>query len=230
MKTYAFIFARGGSKGLPGKNIKDLNGKPMLAYSIEIAQQIDSIDRVFVSTDDKEIAAIAEKYNAEIINRPIKLAQDNSAEWEAWKHAVTYVNKKYGQFDIFISLPTTAPLRNKDDVKSCLSTLTQDIDIVITVSESDNNPFFNMVQLGKSGQAQLFNKSETTFTRRQDVPKAFNITTVAYATKPEFIMKSNGIFNGKVHAVKIPQERAIDIDTITDFKIAECLLKTSLGN
>ena len=88
MKIFAFIFARGGSKGIPGKNIRNLGGKPLLAHSILMAQSIDKISRVFVSTDDQEIADIGAEYGAEIIERPPELAQDDSSEWLAWLHAI----------------------------------------------------------------------------------------------------------------------------------------------
>ena len=87
MKTYAFIFARGGSKGLPGKNIKNLNGKPLLAYSIEMAKSVEAIEEVFVSSDDEDIKAVALKYKAKVISRPKNLATDNSPEIDSWRHA-----------------------------------------------------------------------------------------------------------------------------------------------
>lgn len=225
MKIYAFIFARGGSKGVPGKNIKNLSGLPLIAYSIKLAQSISEVEKIFVSTDDIEIAEVASKYGAEIINRPAELAQDTSSEWGAWRHAVNYVTEKYGIFDIFLSLPTTAPLRNKDDVINCLDAINEDVDVVITISESHNNPHFNMVKIDENGRTQLFNTTVKKIVRRQDVPEAFNITTVAYVTRPSFILDKYGIFEGNVHSVRVPQERAIDIDTHLDFKIAELLIK-----
>ena len=113
MKTYAFIFARGGSKGLPGKNIKMFAGKPMLAHSIEMAMNIDEIERVFVSTDDSEIADTALRWGAEVINRPGELAQDNSPEWLAWQHAIRTIRSAKGEpkIDVFVSIPPTSPLR-----------------------------------------------------------------------------------------------------------------------
>ena len=229
MKTYAFIFARGGSKGLPGKNIKMFAGKPMLAHSIEMAMNIDEIERVFVSTDDSEIADTALRWGAEVINRPGELAQDNSPEWLAWLHAVKYVNTEYGIFDKFISLPVTAPLRAKEDVENCLSALREGVDMIVTVTESGRNPFFNMVRIDESDAVHLFSQGSKRITRRQDAPKAYDMTTVAYVTRPEFVLKSRGVFDGVVHAVIIPQERAIDIDTPVDFTIAACLSKKVEG-
>lgn len=225
MKKYAFIFARGGSKGIPRKNLVELGGKPLIAHSINTAQSISDIDKVFVSTEDKEIAYVAKLEGAEIIERPQDLASDDSPEWVSWKHAVEYVSKKFGEFDMFISLPTTSPLRAKQDVEACMSKLDGNADIIISVSPSHNNPYFNMVQIESSGAVALFNPSKERYTRRQDVPKAYNISTVTYVTSPEFIRKANGIFDGDVGAVEIPLERAVDIDNFFDLKIARCLIK-----
>ncbi len=227
MTVYAFVFARGGSKGVPRKNVKILGDRPLLAYSIEMARDMGEIDKTFVSTDDDEIAQIAREWGAEVIRRPEELAQDDSPEWLAWQHAVSHVEKKYGKFNVFVSLSATAPLRSKDDVRACLSALSDEdeVDIVVTVTEAGNNPFFNMVSIDANGHAGLFNDSRQVYTRRQDVPKAYNMTTVAYVARTEFIMKAKRIFDGVVKAIDVPQERAIDIDTPVDFEIAKCLIK-----
>ena len=118
MTSYAFIFARGGSKGLPGKNIKPLLGKPLIQYSIEVALQTSGINKVFVSTDDADIAKVSRLNGAIVIERPVELAQDDSPEWQAWKHAIGWVREQYGDFEEFISLPATSPLRSVKDVES----------------------------------------------------------------------------------------------------------------
>ena len=104
MRTFAFIFARGGSKGVPGKNKKILSGKPLIAHAIELAQNIEIIKKIFVSTEDGKIAAVAEEFGAELIPRPVELTQDDSPEWLAWRHAVVWVEDKYGSFDIFLNI------------------------------------------------------------------------------------------------------------------------------
>jgi len=222
MKTFAFIFARGGSKGVPGKNFKMFAGKPLISYSIESARAVSEITAIFVSTDDIRIAEIADNSGAIVINRPEELAQDSSAEWLAWQHAVEWVNKRFGEFERFISLPATAPLRKKEDIISCLSALDETIDIVVTMKESNRSPWFNMVK--KDGEGNISILLQGDYYRRQDAPLAYDMATVAYVTRPSFIMKNSSIWNGKVHGVIIPEERAIDIDTPLDFKIAEILM------
>ncbi len=224
MKTFAFIFARGGSKGVPGKNIRDLGGMPLLAHSIIMAKNIDEISRVFVSTDDQDIAYIGSKYGAEIIKRPSNLAQDNSPEWFAWLHAIEWLEDQEIFFDRFISLPTTSPLRNKDDVIKCLNLLDKETDVVVTITNSSRSPYFNMVSK-KDGYIKLLMESEQNFSRRQDVPLVYDMTTVAYVARPNFIKNNSKVFDGRVKAALIPKERAVDIDDEMDFKIAEMLIK-----
>jgi len=224
MKVFAFIFARGGSKGLPGKNIRNLSGKPLLAHSINIAQSIDEVSRIFVSTDDQNIANIGVKYGAEIIKRPMELAKDDTPEWMAWLHAIEYLENKGEYFDCFLSLPTTSPLRNKSDVVKCINLFNDQTDIVVTMSNASRNPYFNMVS-EKNGYIMLLAKDKKKHTRRQDMKNVYDMTTVAYVTSPDFIKNNNTIFDGRVKSVLIPKERAVDIDDEIDFKIAEMLIK-----
>jgi CMP-N-acetylneuraminic acid synthetase len=224
MRTFAFIFARGGSKGVPGKNIKEICGKPLIAYSIDIAQEIDSIEKIFVSTEDEQIAVVAKEYGADIIPRPHSLAQDDSPEWLAWQHAVKWIEEKGESFDVFISLPTTSPLRNKKDITQCLAALDKNTDIVVGVTEAARSPWFNMVQQDNDGFLKVLMENEETYIRRQDTPIIFDMTTVAYVSRPEFIINSLGIFEGQVKGVKIPVERALDIDTELDWKFAEFMI------
>jgi CMP-N-acetylneuraminic acid synthetase len=224
MRTFAFIFARGGSKGVPGKNIKEICGKPLIAYPIEIAKEIESIEKIFVSTEDDNIATVAKEFGADIIPRPHDLAQDDSPEWLAWQHAVKWLEEKGESFDIFVSLPTTSPLRNKKDITQCLATLDDKTDIVVGVSEATRSPYFNMVRKDYNGFLKVFLEDDNKYTRRQETPAIYDMTTVAYVSRSEFIRNATGIFDGKVKGVNIPSERALDIDTELDFEIAEFLM------
>lgn len=230
MKTYAFIFSRGGSKGLPKKNIKELAGKPLLCHSIDIALVAPSIDKVFVSTDDLEIAEIAKNAGAVVIKRPIKLADDHAPEWLAWQHAIEWVGKNYGRFDTFVSLPATSPLRSVGDVETAIQKLRKDAaDVCIAVTPANRSPYFNMVKYNQEGYVELLNKSDDEIKRRQDAPLVFDVTTVVYVSKPDFILNSRGLFSGKVTAIEVPKSRAVDIDDIYDFKLAEAITLSSIG-
>ena len=231
MKNFAFIFARGGSKGLPGKNIKPLLGKTLIEYSIDIAKSSAVIDKVFVSTDDNEIAEIAAIAGAEVILRPNELATDKSPEWLAWRHAIEHVKQLYGEFDNFISLPSTSPLRSLGDVESAiLKQVETKADICISVVEASRSPFFNMVKQSENGFFELVNKPESSVERRQDAPKVYDITTVVYVASPNFVLNNYGLFSGNVTSIEVPKERAVDIDDIYDFLLAETILKKGFNS
>ena len=229
MNRYAFIFARGGSKSLPRKNIKLLNGKPLIAYSIEIAQRIPDIKKVFVSTEDKEISEVAKGWGAEVIDRPADLASDTSPEWYSWRHAIQYVKERHGDIHQFISLPATSPLRNETDVINAMQKLdTTSADICIGITPANRSPYFNMVKLDQEGFCSLVISPENGVFRRQDAPEVFDITTVVYVARPEYVMKKFGLFEGKVASIVVPKVRSVDIDDIYDFKFAETLIKEGL--
>lgn len=225
MSAFAFIFARGGSKGLPRKNVLPLAGKPLINYSIETALQTPQIERVFVSTEDAEIAATAEQAGATVINRPAELAQDNSPEWAAWQHAVEHVERTVGPFEVFVSLPATSPLRGVVDVTASIEQLANtDADICISVTPAARSPYFNMVKPVENNLVELVNKPKNAVTRRQDAPDVYDITTVVYTAHTGFVKSNSGVFEGKVTSVEIPKHRAVDIDDIYDFKMAEVLV------
>ncbi len=224
MIVYAFIFARGGSKGLPGKNIRPLGGIPLLARSILVARQLPAVARVIVSTDAGEIAAVAREYGAEVILRPDELAGDTAPEWLAWQHAIRTVEARGDHFDVFLSLPATSPLRSAADVQNCLDALGEDTDVVITVTPATRNPYFNMVVREADGSSRVVCGSAGVV-RRQDAPPIYDITTVAYATRPAFVLGHERLFDGRVKSVVVPRERAVDIDDIYDFKMAEFMLE-----
>jgi N-acylneuraminate cytidylyltransferase len=228
MKFTAFVFARGGSKGLPGKNIRSLCGKPLIAWSIEQALSVNRVERVIVSTDCEEIASIARAYGAQVpFIRPAELAADHSPEWLAWRHALKYLEIAEGHLpEAMLSVPATAPLRTRADLEKCLDEYEKgEVDVVITVTEAHRSPYFNMVKAHEDGTVGLIIPPSSTIARRQDCPAVFDMATVAYVVRPEFIITNNAIFQGRVRAVQIPVNRAIDIDNLLDFQIAELLMK-----
>lgn len=229
MNVVALICARGGSKGLPGKNIRPLGGVPLIVWSIRQAKAVLRISRVIVSTDSEEIAAVARDAGAEVpFLRPAELAQDKSPERAVWRHALEYLKATEGAYpEVLIVVPATAPLRLPEDLERCLDEFEQDgADTVITVAEAYRNPYFNMVKTRADGCVELvIPPAEGAVTRRQDAPEVYDMTTVAYVTHPEFVMQADSIFAGRVRVVQIPAERAVDIDTLMDFRMAECLLQ-----
>tara|TARA_B110000503_G_C7156483_1_gene417586 strand:+ start:1012 stop:1734 length:723 start_codon:yes stop_codon:yes gene_type:complete len=233
LKNIAFIFARSGSKGLKGKNIKIFNGKPLIAWSIECALQSKSINKVIVSTDCEIIADIARKYGAETpFIRPEVLSQDSTPELMAWKHAITFLNNELSiTFDNFISLPCTSPLRSVTDIDESIKTFMRNKpDLLITVTEANRNPYFNMVKINDKGLCERVIKSSDVIYNRQDAREVWDITTVIYIGRPNYIMNSSDLLNGEIYPFIIPKERSIDIDTEHDFLYAEFLLGKGRSN
>lgn len=229
MSTVACIFARAGSKGIPNKNIKTFSGKPLISWAVELALQVRQINQVFISTDSEEIAEIARMAGATVpFIRPSELATDTSPEWHSWQHFIKYLTDKGGRLpEVFLSLPATSPLRSINDVENCLNEFKKGrADFVVGITPSQRNPFFNMVKKGEDNQVNLVIQQAEKYSRRQDTPEIFDLTTVCYVGKPSTILTKNSIFEGKVAGVEIPRERAIDIDTELDFQIAEFLFKS----
>jgi N-acylneuraminate cytidylyltransferase len=219
---FAFVFARGGSKGLPGKNVRPLAGVPLLGHAVMAAKESRLVSGVFVSTDCDEIAEVGRQYGAEVIRRPAELATDTAAEWLAWKHAVEHVRQQHGDFEVFLSLPATSPLRIVQDVDQCVLALDASTDAVVTVTEAFRNPYFNMVKREDGGETEILLRGE--HVRRQDAPRnIYDLTTVAYATRPDYVLAQPGLFAGRVRSVIVPRHRAVDIDDIYDFLTAEAL-------
>lgn len=230
MNIVGFVFARGGSKGLPRKNVRLLGGKPLIAHAIDTAFACRQINEVIVSTDDPEIAEVAMQAGASVpFLRPAELATDSAPEWLAWRHAIEHYNRfsQRGPVDVFVSVPATAPLRIPADVERCIDALVGDPDqpdVVLTVTEPHRNPYFNMVTTDASGWAKLVcTTPDGSVFRRQDAPPVYDITTVAYALRAEFILTAPRMLAGRVKTVTVPVERSLDIDTEHDFYLAECL-------
>ncbi len=225
MTCWAFIFARNSSKGIPGKNIKLLCGKPLICHAIKHAKQVDQISRIFVSTDSHKIAEIAEIAGAEVpFMRPPELAQDTTSEWHAWQHAITAVQSKYGEFETFVSVPATAPCRDARDIDRCINALDSETDIAITVTKSHYNPYFNMIKEDERGFARLCGQAKGQYYRRQDAPTVYGITPVAYVSRPNHILSRSGVWDGRVKTIQVAPLTAIDIDNPDDFHLAELIL------
>jgi len=218
----AFVFARGGSKGVPRKNLRLLAGKPLIAHAIGHAKAAAGVDRVVVSTEDPEIADVAREWGAEVpFMRPAELATDEAPEWLAWRHAI----EQTGDVGTFVCVPATAPLRQPGDIEACLGRLAEGgLDVVFAVTPAAHNPYFNMVTVDGDGLAHLAMQADESHHRRQSAPVMFDITTVCYAARPQFIERADGLFDGRVGVIEVPPERALDIDTEFDFRVAEALL------
>ena len=229
MKTIvlAAIFARGGSKSIPRKNIKLLNGKPLIAYAIETAKAVAGVHEVIVSTDDLEIVEIARAHGASVpFVRPAELATDSAPEILSWQHAVdSYERLKDIRVDVLLSVPPTSPLREVADVQGCLEALlASEADVALGVTDAHRSPYFNMLKEEQGYGRLVMQPPPGGVFRRQDAPKVFDIATVAYAVRRSYLREAKTVLEGKVKMVHLPVERALDIDTPFDWELAEFLL------
>ena len=232
MNYLSLVCARGGSKGLPGKNAKILSGKPLIGHAVSCAKSLTRVQSVFISTDSEELAELAKSEGAQVpFLRPEKLSQDGSSEWDVWRHMIHYWNTQQIEYHGLLVVPPTAPLRSKADVEACLDLFeTGKFDIVVTVTDAARSPYFNMVKESEGGCVELVIQPESKMVRRQDVPEVFDMTTVAYVANPDYVLSASGLFDGRVGHVHVPPERAIDIDTQLDFDIAQYLAQERFKN
>jgi len=224
MEILAIIPARGGSKGLPRKNIRILRGKPLIAYSIEAALKSRYINRILVSTEDGEIAKISRRYGVAVINRPEKLARDNSSVIDTVKHSLESLEKKGNYIpDIVVMLQPTSPLRTTRDIDNAIRLFSKkNCDSVVSVCQLGHSPLWSVVI--KSGYLKpFFNWHHLSNKRRQDLPKIYTINGAIYITTIKKLYKYNGFFNNKTIPYVMPPERSVDIDEEVDFKLAQLL-------
>ncbi len=229
MKYFALICARGGSKGLINKNLKKINNIHLIGHAINIAKSIKKITKIIVSTDCKKIAKIAKHYGAEVpFLRPKEISSDKSHEIDAWKHAIDFLISKNFHYDALISLPCTAPLRLSMDVHKCIRMFeTKKFDSVITIKNAHRNPYFNMVRK-KKNFFEIAIKSKNYIYNRQQAPELLDVCTICYISSISFVSKFDNLFQGKVGAIKIPQNRSIDIDNNDDYQLAKYLYEKKI--
>lgn len=226
----AWIFVRGESMGLPGKNVMPLLGKPLIAYTIEAAQKSRFIRDVFVSTDSPTIAACAEQYGAIVpFLRPEALADIMVPSYMAWRHAIEWNHQQedFDRLDIMVSLPVTTPLRTPDEIDQAIELyLSGNCDSVIAVAPSNRHPAYDMVYLDDDGNAKLCQENDTPLARVRK-SKAYDITNLIHVSGADYIMSNENYLKGRVQTIKVPKEHGLDIKDIWDFKLAEIILKES---
>lgn len=222
-KTFlAIIPARGGSKRLPRKNVLDLCGKPLIAYSIEVGLQSQYIDKVVVSSDDDEILTLSEKFGANIIIRPYELASDTSTTFDAIKHTIDNFEK----YDYVVLLQPTSPLRNEKHIDEAIELLeSKNSDAVISICEMDHSPLWSNT-LPQDGSMTNFLRDDVLNKRSQDLEKYYRLNGAIYICKTEKLLKEKSFFlKDNIFAYKMDRESSLDIDTKLDFKIAEVLME-----
>lgn len=225
-KTIAVIPARGGSKGIPGKNLIKVAGKPLIAWTIESALK-SKLSRVIVSSESEEILKVAKKYGAEIIKRPPELAADEISSDAALWHVLEHLeNQEQYLPEIAFLLQPTSPLRHKDDINKVLDLFENDqADSVISVYEADNKHLKSFF-IGEDNYLRGIINDEYPFADRQTLPKMYLPNGAIYAIKvsPE-IRKSKKLLTGKTISYVMGRERSVDLDTLEDVAKLEGVLK-----
>lgn len=227
-KILCTICARGGSKGVKNKNIKLLNNKPLIAYTIEQAKESGLFEHIVISTDSDDIARIAQEYGAEtFFKRDSKMASDNAGKLEVIKDAFVKSEEYYGtKFEYLIDLDATAPLREVEDILNSFKQFKeQNNDNLITAMSSRRSPYFNLVEVDSKGKVYLSKTLDKSIVRRQDTPKSYDMNASIYIWKRDTILNENNIFLEQTGLYVMPEERSIDIDSELDFKFVEFLMR-----
>lgn len=228
------ISARGGSQGVPGKNIRSLLGKPVICWAIEKALSIEDIDHVVVSTDSPEIAAIARNAGAQVpFLRPAELANATSGKFQVWQHALLACEEHFNKkCDLYIDIDCTNPLIEISDIKKAMeqfkSVRDKGVDAVFTVSAARRNPYFNLVEPDASGALKMCKSLSKTILSRQKAPLVYEHVAGIYLLKPDYLARANHLLDGHAVGYEVGEAKSFDIDSEVDFLIIEFLLSMQL--
>ena len=221
------ICARGGSKGVPNKNVREILGKPLIAYSIEQAKQSGLFSGIAVSSDSETILSTAKEFGADIlVRRPAELASDTAAKVPAIHHCLETAERELGrQFPVFVDLDATSPLRLPEDIVGAVRLLEQRrVASVITGTLSVSSPYFNIVELDERGVVHLSKELDQPIVRRQDAPRCYEMNAAVYVWNRDVFWRNPAVFYDDTLLFEMPAERSIDIDTELDFEIVRMLL------
>ena len=228
MSRLCTICARGGSKGVKGKNVRGLLGKPLIAHSIEQARKSGLFECLAVSSDSDEILSSAGRYGADLlIKRPDEMARDTSAKLPAIQHAVNEVERRTGKrYETLVDLDATSPLRLPEDIVGAVRLLEErGVSNVITGAPARRSPYFNLVEVAEDGVVKLSKPLEKSIVRRQDAPKCYDMNASVYVWRHDALFVQQAIFQSDTLLYEMPEERSIDIDCELDFKFVEFLMQ-----
>lgn len=224
MKPLVIIPARGGSKGIPHKNIKLLGGKPLICRAIDNARSVAPDTDICVSTDDSEIIQVVENYGLKVpFIRPAELAADNSGTYEVLLHALGFYERQGRTYDTIILLQPTSPFRRDEDISEALKLYSPDIDMVVSVTEARANPYYNCFETNSDGFLHV-SKGDGKYIRRQDAPKAWEYNGAIYIINPQSLKRESlGEFKRR-RMYEMDELHSLDLDTPLDWRIAELLI------
>lgn len=225
------VCARGGSRGIPDKNVRPLLGKPLIAWSIEHAITTAEIDRVVVSTDSESIAEAARAAGAEVpFLRPEALAGAQTGKFDVWKHVVEACSAHYGEeYEALVDLDCTSPLREPDDVSRAIEQFRQGrdrgVDAVFSICDARKNPYFNLVEPDREGALRMSKQRATTVVRRQDAPTVYEHVASIYVLDPNYVRCATHLLDGHTEGYDIGAAKSLDIDSELDFEMIEFLMR-----
>ena len=225
MNILLIIPARGGSKGIPHKNIKPLAGKPLIYYTIDTARAIVPDEDICVSTDDDEIIKCVEKYGLKVpFVRPAEFATDTAGTYDVLLHALDFYEKQEKHYDVVLLLQNTSPFRTAEQVKEALALYNSNLDMVVSVKECSANPYYSVFEENTEGFLNIC-KGNGNITRRQDAPKVYEYNGAIYVINPDSLKKMPlNKFTRRVKYV-MDERTSLDLDTMNDWRMAEVILK-----
>lgn len=226
-RVIATVCARGGSKGLPGKNLRPLGGTPLIVHTIGQALACRGIEGVFVSTDDARIAEVAQRAGAQVpYLRPAELATDEAPKLPAIEHLVAHLERGGMPIATVVDLQPTSPLRKPEDIEAALQLL-GDADLVVSVTEPSHNPYYTLAETDAQGVLQLSKPAR--FARRQDAPAVWGLNGSIYVWRRAALPKAiaEGFWSVRARPYAMPRRRSVDIDDLEDFELAQWLLQRS---
>lgn len=227
MKPLIIIPARGGSKGIPGKNIKELHGKPLIQYTVDAAREIFKDNEICVSTDSPEIKAVVEKLGLTVpFLRPAELATDTASTYEVLIHALNFYEHRNYIPDVVILLQTTSPFRTSNHIREALELYSNSYDMIVSVKETKSNPYYLLFE--EDENCWLAKSKKGSFTRRQDAPKVWEYNGAVYVINPESLKEKSHLEFHKVKKYVMDELSSIDLDEVLDWKICEFLIKEKI--
>lgn len=226
------IGAREGSRGVVGKNMRPICGRPLIDWSLDHLFQSELIDVVVVSTDSQQIYdhSVA-RGGLDIGLRPAALASDTAGKWQVWQHSLAETEKRRGPASVFIDLDCTSPLRLQEDITQSLGLFNeQQPDMVMSCCEARKNPYFNLVEPDDTGSLHVSKPLPGGVVARQQAPVVYEHAASTYVLDPEYLKRANSLYEGRVIPYLMPVERCVDIDSPLDFRVVEFLLQEKLDN
>jgi CMP-N,N'-diacetyllegionaminic acid synthase len=224
-KILAIIPARGGSKGLPGKNIRSLAGKPLIAWSIEAATASSYIDKTIISSDCPDICRLAKQFGADVpFLRPAELATDEAKGIDATLHAIDWLKKNGESYQLIIILQPTSPLRTTEDIERSIERYANSTaKAIVSVCKVEHHPWWSNT-LPEDGNMGQFLRPEALNSNRQELPNYYRLNGAIYLSEVDYLRKHRSCLGPETLAYEMPTEQSVDIDSLIDFKLAEILI------